>query len=921
MDDAASLPSPVKDKVDALQELVSRRLGSSVARLSAASRSIPSEKDFHFYNNFPEFRRPANSIATRSEASLRSLSSTSLWGSKLPPGFPDDLDDSYDWLVNVNDDILERFSVSMDESKKLREKQEEGGISRLGDDSEGFQLVYGKKKRAAIGLRGGAERDEGYVASGVKVASRDKKVSSARPKVPFHIPSIPRPQDEFNIIVNNSNQPFEHVWLERSEDGTRIVHPLEKLFVTDFVDRNFDRGDPVKPLSLNDTPFKLVEGVKELKELSTKLQDANEFAVDLEHNHYRSFQGLTCLMQISTREEDFIIDTLKLRIHVGPYLRDVFKNPSKAKVMHGADRDIVWLQRDFGIYVCNLFDTGQASRILQLERNSLEYLLRHFCDVSANKEYQTADWRLRPLPEDMLKYAREDTHYLLHIYDLMRRQLVRDSTDEKDLLAEVYERSYEICMQLYEKELLTETSYLYIYGLQEADFNSSQLAIVEALCEWRDNVARAEDESTGYILPNRTLLEIARQMPVSSSKLRRLLRSKHPFVELHANSLVSIIRTAIQNSAAFEGVSEQLKRARLEFLQVQNLEAASDSSVPMVAEDPMDVTTAQADALNSAIDASVMLCDGEQAAVSMDVKDDQVDESVHSISLSEAGCMIRQPEIATTADREKPNNHITEVKPPVAQISKKPNCAFGALFRGTSSKRKVVIDRVATVEQDKNANKVDQIKSSLVLPFHSFDGPKPFFEPGAQENTKQSRPDSMQHDNEPFTTTKLDDVIPLENEMEGLGTESQITEEDVKHREWFPQLPENGSSADSQPETRTEEAPMSLSDLSSSFQECFRSLNEIKGSKQNQQPAQERGELNFQLKPFDYATARQHTRFGEVREGRGAADDGQGSQNSGRIRKGAVRDGAHEVERASEFQQPRRRQAFPPSGNRSATYR
>ena len=29
---------------------------------------------------------------------------------------------------------------------------------------------------------------------------------------------------------------------------------------------------------------------------------------------------------------------------------------------------------------------------------------------------------------------------------------------------QVYERSYEICRQLYEKELLTDTSYLYIYG-------------------------------------------------------------------------------------------------------------------------------------------------------------------------------------------------------------------------------------------------------------------------------------------------------------------------------------------------------------------------------------------------------------------------------------------------------------------------
>jgi ribonuclease D len=31
-----------------------------------------------------------------------------------------------------------------------------------------------------------------------------------------------------------------------------------------------------------------------------------------------------------------------------------------SQVLHGADRDIVWLQRDFGIYVCNMFDTGQV---------------------------------------------------------------------------------------------------------------------------------------------------------------------------------------------------------------------------------------------------------------------------------------------------------------------------------------------------------------------------------------------------------------------------------------------------------------------------------------------------------------------------------------------------------------------------------
>lgn len=54
--------------------------------------------------------------------------------------------------------------------------------------------------------------------------------------------------------------------------------------------------------------------------------------VDLEHHHYRSFQGFVCLMQISTRSEDFIVDTLALRGNVGPCLKEIFADPSIRKV-------------------------------------------------------------------------------------------------------------------------------------------------------------------------------------------------------------------------------------------------------------------------------------------------------------------------------------------------------------------------------------------------------------------------------------------------------------------------------------------------------------------------------------------------------------------------------------------------------------
>lgn len=96
----------------------------------------------------------------------------------------------------------------------------------------------------------------------------------------------------------------------------------------------------------------------------------------LSYIRYRTFQGFVCLMQVSTRREDFIIDTLALRQHLH-ILNSSFTNPNIVKVLHGSDggiyfshsfllifihstEDILWLQRDFGIYVVNLFDTGQV---------------------------------------------------------------------------------------------------------------------------------------------------------------------------------------------------------------------------------------------------------------------------------------------------------------------------------------------------------------------------------------------------------------------------------------------------------------------------------------------------------------------------------------------------------------------------------
>lgn len=149
-----------------------------------------------------------------------------------------------------------------------------------------------------------------------------------------------------------------------------------------------------------------------------KLQASSEIAVDLEYHATRSFTGFLCLMQISTREEDFVVDLLALRDLVREdKLGGVMVDPAIVKVFHGAESDILWLQQDFDIYVVGMFDTYHATKVLcecfmqlfcgRLElrlifrcclafpQHSLAFLLQHYCDFVADKRYQMADWRIR----------------------------------------------------------------------------------------------------------------------------------------------------------------------------------------------------------------------------------------------------------------------------------------------------------------------------------------------------------------------------------------------------------------------------------------------------------------------------------------------------------------------------------------------
>lgn len=110
--------------------------------------------------------------------------------------------------------------------------------------------------------------------------------------------------------------------------------------------------------------------------------------------------------------------------------------------------DILWLQRDLSLYVVNMFDTHQAARLLEFPALSLAYLMQRYCNFVPNKKFQLADWRIRPLPDELKMYAREDTHYLIYIYQLMKNELLKKANGQDNLLRSVIGHSTNICKKV-----------------------------------------------------------------------------------------------------------------------------------------------------------------------------------------------------------------------------------------------------------------------------------------------------------------------------------------------------------------------------------------------------------------------------------------------------------------------------------------
>jgi len=197
----------------------------------------------------------------------------------------------------------------------------------------------------------------------------------------------------------------------------------------------------------------------------------------------------------------------------------------------------------------------------------------------------------------MYFYARADTHFLLYIYDNMHNELIdRTNPDvpDENRLEMVLQKSKEVSLLRYERQIYNTESgrgpggWYQLLVKTPALFNNEQFAVFRAVHGWRDKIARTDDESTAFVMPNHVIFSIAKLLPNDMVALLGIAKPVSHSVKSRAGELLNLIREAKSQGKDGPSMMDVLHPSSLGATAKANLpgiaaKSKSPSSEPLVA--------------------------------------------------------------------------------------------------------------------------------------------------------------------------------------------------------------------------------------------------------------------------------------------------------------------------------------------------
>lgn len=263
-------------------------------------------------------------------------------------------------------------------------------------------------------------------------------------------------------------------------------------------------------MSLPSTPEILyLDRSEDVERFVTSIATVDRIALDTEGASFHRYVDRVYLLQISTEGKHAIVDPLRTTIPRA--LGDLLESPAVEVVIHDADYDLRLLHQDYGWRVTNVFDTRIAAQLLGIRSFGLSALLEAYFGVKLDKKHQRADWSQRPLPAEMLRYAVQDTMYLIPL-----RQRLYGELAKRGRLEWAREEFARLEGTRWDDED-PALAFLRLKGARE--LSPRELAVLREVFGWRDRIARELDRSPFRIVSNEMLLYLARSAPRNLGEL------------------------------------------------------------------------------------------------------------------------------------------------------------------------------------------------------------------------------------------------------------------------------------------------------------------------------------------------------------------------------------------------------------------
>jgi ribonuclease D len=251
-------------------------------------------------------------------------------------------------------------------------------------------------------------------------------------------------------------------------------------------------------LRLSKYIFPVVDNEQTLQEFLPALRNASWVALDTEADSLHAYPEKICLIQISTRAGDRLIDPLAEMV-LDPILDAL---SGHELIMHGADYDLRLLRKHHEFIPSAIFDTMLAARLLGLRQFSLSHLVQTYLGVKLEKGPQKANWAMRPLTERMERYARNDTRYLKPLADHLKADL-----EAKARLDWHRESCARLIADSGQPRAVDQDSVWRLRGSHA--LSRSGLAVLREVWLWRETEAVSSNRPPFFVLSHDLLVKIA----------------------------------------------------------------------------------------------------------------------------------------------------------------------------------------------------------------------------------------------------------------------------------------------------------------------------------------------------------------------------------------------------------------------------